>query len=101
MIAEFSIFPVGKGEHLSQYVAPMIKIVKESGLPYKLTAMATIVEGDADQVFDLVKKCHAKMMEDSNRVVATIRIDDFKGRTGRLAGKIKSVEEKLGEEVEK
>ena len=50
MIAEFSVFPVGKDVHLSAYVAPIIALVEKSGLPYKVTAMGTLVEGDVEAV---------------------------------------------------
>ena len=99
MIAEFSVFPVGRGPHLSEFVASMIELIEQSGLTYKLTSMGTIVEGEADEVFDLVKACHEKIAAASPRVVTSLRIDDFVGRKGRLAGKIESVEKKLGRSV--
>lgn len=96
MLAEFSITPIDKGgKSLSEYIAKTINIIKESGLPYELHAMGTIVEGDPDEVFDLIKKCHANMTNFSDRVATSIKIDDRKGATGRLKGKIVSVENKL------
>ena len=99
MIAEFSVFPVGKGAHLSRFVARIFPLIEQSGLSYKLTAMGTIVEGDADQVFELVKACHKKMAEDSERVITSLKIDDFIGRTGRITGKIEAVQKHLGHEL--
>ncbi|MBN1899735.1 MTH1187 family thiamine-binding protein [Candidatus Sumerlaeota bacterium] len=99
MIAEFSTFPVGKGVHLSKYVAPIIKMIENSGLDYKMTPMGTIVEGDADRVFDLIRACHKKLARDSKRVITSIRIDDFKDRSQRITKKIESVEKRLGHKV--
>ncbi|HPB32325.1 MAG TPA: MTH1187 family thiamine-binding protein [Candidatus Sumerlaeota bacterium] len=96
MLAEFSVFPVDKGPHLSEYVAPVIALVRQSGLPWRVTAMGTIVEGGMEEILTLVRACHELMVRDSQRVVTTIRIDDFKGRTGRLEGKVDSIEQKLG-----
>jgi len=101
MIAQFSIIPLGVGVSVSEYVAKVIKIVDESGLPYKLHAMGTIVEGQWQQVMDIIKKCRDVLMEDVERVVIDIKIDDRKGATGRIEGKIKSVEQKLGKKVKK
>ena len=101
MIAEFSVFPVGKDVHLSAYVAPIIALVEKSGLPYKVTAMGTLVEGDVEAVFDLIKRCHKKMAASCERVVTQVKIDDFIGRTGRLEGKIQSVENRLKRPVKK
>jgi|TARA_B100000315_G_scaffold255164_1_gene297866 uncharacterized protein (TIGR00106 family) len=96
MLAEFSITPIDKeGKSLSEYIAKTINIIKESGLQYELHAMGTIVEGDAEEVFDLIKKCHLNMARFSDRVSTSIKIDDRKGATGRLKGKVASVENKL------
>lgn len=96
MLAEFSITPIDKeGKNLSEYIAKTIKIIKESGLQYELHAMGTIIEGNAEEVFALIKKCHLNMTNFSDRVSTSIKIDDRKGATGRLKGKIASVENKL------
>ena len=100
MLAEFSITPLDKGESVSKYVARSLKLVSESGLSYKISAMGTIVEGEPDEVFDLIQKCHMHMREVSNRVSTLIKIDDRKGKTGRLDGKIKSVEKHLGKPLQ-
>lgn len=101
MLAEFSVVPLDKGVSLSDYVSKIVNMVDESGLDYKLTPMGTIVEGDVDEVMDLIKRCHKKMKEHSDRVETKIIIDDRKGAKNRLTGKIESVENKLGKEVKK
>lgn len=101
MIAQFSIVPLGMGVSVSEYVAKVIKIVDESGLSYKMHAMGTIVEGDWDEVMSLIKKCRDTLMDEVDRVVIDIKIDDRKGATGRIEAKVKSVEEKLGKSVKK
>ncbi|OGL42615.1 MAG: hypothetical protein A2161_04065 [Candidatus Schekmanbacteria bacterium RBG_13_48_7] len=101
MLAEFSISPLDKGESLSAYVSKSLEIVVNSGLPYRLTAMGTIVEGEPEEVFDLIIKCHMNMRSLSNRVSTLIKIDDRKGKTNRLEGKIQSVEQKLGINLKK
>ncbi len=97
MIAEFSIVPLTGEESLSKYVAIVLKEVKKSGLKYQLTPMGTIVEGDADSVFELIKNCHNTMKKHANRVLTRISIDDRGDELDRMDKKVKSVLEKLNE----
>ncbi len=101
MIANFSVVPIGEGNSLSSQVAEVLKIVDESGINYKLHSMGTILEGDWDEILELIKKCHERTLEDSDRVLTTITIDDRKGKSGRIVGKVQSVERKLGKELKK
>jgi len=96
MLAEFSIMAVGAGESLSEAVAPVIGLIDESGLEYDFGPMGTTVEGEWDEVMGLIKKCRDKILESYGRVYVVMKIDDRKGRSGRIRGKVKSVEEKLG-----
>jgi uncharacterized protein (TIGR00106 family) len=95
IVCEFSIVPLGAGESLSRHVAECVRIVKESGLPYQLTPMGTILEGEWDEVMEVIARCHRAMRARFRRVLTTIRIDDREAPPGRLAAKVRSVEEKL------
>ena len=99
MVVNFSVVPIGKESSLSVKVAEVLKIVSNSGVDYKLHSMGTILEGEWDEIMRLIKKCHKIILKDSDRVLTTITIDDRKGRTGRIAGKVKSVERKLGKKL--
>ncbi len=96
MVVEFSIVPVGKGEELAGLVAKVVDIIDKCGLPYQLTSMGTIVEGEWDDVFALIKECHAKMCREAGRVVTHIAVDDRARAKGRLKGKVEDVERTLG-----
>jgi uncharacterized protein (TIGR00106 family) len=93
--------PLGQGESVSQYVARSLEIIDQSGLDYRLNAMGTIVEGEIDQVLDVMKKCFDAMAADCDRVSCVAKIDYRKGHSGRLDAKVKSVEAKLGRELKK
>ena len=99
MVVNFSVVPIGKESSLSAKVAEVLKIVSESEIDYKLHSMETLLEGEWDEILRLIKKCHKNILKDSDRVLTTITIDDRKGRTGRIAGKVKSVEKKLGKKL--
>ncbi len=101
MLVFFSIVPMGGGASLGTEVADAIKVVADSGLDYQVTAMGTLVEGEWDEVMGVLRKCFDAMHEHSDRVTCTLKIDDYKGRSGRIAGKVASVESALGREVNK
>jgi len=101
MLIEFSIVPIGTSSSLSARVAEVLDIVDSSGLPYKLTPMGTIVEGEWNDLMRLVRECHRKMMKNEERVLTSILIDDRKGKTGRMDRKIRSVEKRLGRSLKK
>lgn len=94
MIATFSIWPYGK-EHLSEDVAKVLKLIEESGLSYQFHSMGTNIEGEWDQVMDLIKRCREKLREDNNRIGLMILIDDKKEGADQLDYKVKSAKEKL------
>ena len=99
MVVNFTVVPIGKDSSLSAKVAEVLKIISDSGISYKLHSMGTILEGEWDEIMRLIKKCHKKILKDSDRVLTTITIDDSKGMTGQIAGKVKSVERKLGRKL--
>ena len=102
MIAEISVIPVGKGIDLASHVASVVKIIDASGLDYKLHAMGTVVEGESDRVFDLIRKCHNKMLELSERVYTTVKIDERKDKKVKmLEHKVLAVEKELGKSLKK
>jgi uncharacterized protein (TIGR00106 family) len=101
MLIEFSIVPIGASSSVGAKVAEILDIVDSSGLSYKITPMGTIVEGEWDELLQLVKECHMKMMKHEERVLTRIIIDDRKGKTGNIDRKIISVEKRLGRSLKK
>ncbi len=101
MLVQFSVVPVGTGESISEHVAEVIRMVDESGLPYRANPMGTVVEGEWDEVMNLIGRCHRRVLERSPRVLTSISIDDRPGKPDRITGKIESVEKRLGRPVKK
>ncbi|MBI4436252.1 MAG: MTH1187 family thiamine-binding protein [Candidatus Omnitrophica bacterium] len=99
MIVEFSVLPIGKGVSISKQVAKAIDLVDQSGLPYKVTEMGTIVEGEWKEIFALIERCHRLLLRASARVVTTIKVDDPKGRKGILRRRIQKIETLLKRRV--
>ena len=98
MLLEFSSFPAGQ-KSLSGAVAKIIDLIDKSGLPYQTHALGTLVEGEWDDLMQLVKRCHMLLREDFDRVYTRITIDDRAGAKDRLTGKVESLEKKLGRNI--
>ena len=88
VLLEFSMSPLGKGESVGKYVARSLDIIDTSGVAYRLNPMGTVLEGEWDDVFRVVRKCYERMRKDCNRISCTIKVDYRKGHTGRLEGKV-------------
>lgn len=95
VLLEFSMSPLGKGESVSAYVSRSLEIIDRSGVAYRLNPMGTVLEGEWDEVFHVVRQCYERMKQDCNRVSCTIKVDYRKGHKGRLSGKVASVEKRL------
>ena len=95
MLLEFSMSPLGKGESVGKYVARSVDIIDRSGVPYRLNPMGTILEGEWEEVFEVVRRCYQRMRKDCPRISCTIKVDYRKGHKGRLTGKVTSVEKRL------
>ena len=95
VLLEFSMSPMDKGESVSRYVSRSLDLIDKSGVPYRLNPMGTVLEGEWDEVFGVVKKCYERMRKDCRRISIGIRVDYRKGARGRLESKIVSVERRL------
>lgn len=99
VVAEISVIPLGTGStSVSDYVARAVEVLKKRGTKYQLTAMCTLVEGGLEEVLEAAREMHEAVLEaGARRVLTTVKIDDRRDRPLSLEGKVKSVEEKLGE----
>ena len=95
VLLEFSMSPLGNGESVSKYVSRSLDIIDKSGVPYRLNPMGTVLEGEWEEVFAVVRKCYERMKKDCNRISCSIKVDYRKGHSGRLVSKVASVEKTL------
>jgi uncharacterized protein (TIGR00106 family) len=96
MLVELSIMPLGGDKHVSAEIAKALELIDGSGLPYQLTASATLIEGEWDEVMPLIRHCHERVRRLSPHVVTHIKIEDDEGEGNKLTTNVTSVEEKLG-----
>ncbi|MBN1296200.1 MTH1187 family thiamine-binding protein [bacterium] len=99
MLCEFRTSPFGSSESVSRDVAEVIELIESSGLPSQTHAMGTIVEGEWDEIMDLIRRCHALLRENHRRVITDIHIDDRENARNRLAGKVNALEAHLGRKI--
>ena len=91
MLVELRITPVDN-VHMSMDVAKAVQILKSSGLDFQVGPMGTCIEGDWEQVFAAVRRCHEAVASDHERVITTITVDDRKHYHHPLADVVASVE---------
>lgn len=100
MLVAFSVAPSG-GEgadaSLHDAVAAAVRVVRESGLPNHTDAMFTTIEGDWDEVFDVVRRATDAVAAFGTRVALVLKADIRPGYSGELTGKVDRLEAALRE----
>ncbi len=96
VIADLCVVPVGVGVSVSEYVTACERVLDDAGLETRLHAYGTNIEGDWDDVFEAVKRCHEVVHEmGAPRITSTLRFGTRVDRQQSMADKVASVEEKL------
>ena len=98
VIADLCLVPIGVGVSVSTYVAACEKVLRGAGLDIKLHAYGTNIEGEWDDVFAAIKRCHEVVHEmGAPRITTNLRVGSRVDRTQTMTDKVKSVERKLDE----
>lgn len=99
VLLEFAMAPHGQGESLSAYVARILDVIDKSGVSYQLTPMGTILEGEWNDVMDVVSACFKTLQADCPRIGMNLKVDYRAGPDARLRSKIAKVEKHLGRKL--
>ena len=97
MLVAFSVTPLGVGEAVAEYVADAVRVVRESGLENRTDAMFTTIEGDWDEVMDVVKRAVEAVAARAPRVSLVLKADVRPAVTGALQAKVESLERYLAD----
>ncbi|WP_433676707.1 thiamine-binding protein [Microbacterium gorillae] len=100
MIVAFSVAPSGTGREdgsVHDAVAAAVRVVRESGLPHSTSSMFTELEGEWDEVMDVVKRATEAVLPFGSRVSLVLKADIRPGYTGELTGKLERLERALDE----
>ncbi|MCM6777173.1 MTH1187 family thiamine-binding protein [Nocardia sp. CDC159] len=98
MIAAFSVSPLGTGEDVGRAVAEAVRVVRASGLPNETNAMFTTIEGEWDEVMDVIKRATDAVLAAAPRASLVIKADIRPGVTDAITAKVASVERYLAED---
>ena len=91
-----AIAPFGVGDELAPYVADALRVIRASGLPNRTTSMFTEIEGDWDEVMDVVKRATFVLAEQGIRTEVILKADLRPGHTGTMESKVRKVDDILG-----
>jgi len=98
MLVAFSVAPSGTGNadgSVHDAVAAAVQIVRDSGLPNRTTSMFTEIEGEWDEVFDVVKRATEAVGAYGSRVSLVLKADIRPGFSGELTGKVERLEQAI------
>ena len=93
VVAEISIIPLGKGASVSKYVKKAIEVFKKYDLKVEPNAMGTVLEGDLDEILKAFKEAHSIVLNDVDRVVSNLKIDERKDKENTIERKLKAIGE--------
>jgi uncharacterized protein (TIGR00106 family) len=96
VIADLCVVPLGVGVSVSEYVAACEKVLKEAGLNTQLHAYGTNIEGEWDEVFAAIKRCHEIVHQmGAPRITTTLKFGTRTDKVQTMDDKVKSVEKKI------
>ncbi|MGO3146833.1 MAG: thiamine-binding protein [Leucobacter sp.] len=101
MLLAFSVSPTGGGGadgSVHDAVAAAVKVVRESGLPNKTSAMFTELEGEWDEVFAVVKRATEAVQKFGPRVSLIMKADIRPGYFGEIDAKLERLEQAIDSE---
>jgi uncharacterized protein (TIGR00106 family) len=102
VIAQVTVVPLGTGSpSLSHYVADVEKVLNNyPNIKRQLTPMATILEGEMDEILTAVREMHeAPFLKGAQRVSTRIGIDDRRDKPTTMERKVKVVEDLLNPDL--
>lgn len=98
VMIDLCVVPVGVGTSVSAYVTACQRVLQDSGLSHQMHAYGTNIEGEWDEVFTAVKRCHEVVHEmGAVRISSSMRIGTRTDRDQTMDDKINSVKAKLGQ----
>jgi uncharacterized protein YqgV (UPF0045/DUF77 family) len=97
MLVAFSVSPSTSDLEgsVGAAVADAVAVVRASGLPHRTDSMFTTIEGEWDEVFDVVKRATEAVGTYGSRVSLVLKADIRPGHTGELTAKVERLERAL------
>lgn len=92
VLVAVAIAPFGEGEELSEYVAEVIRVIRDSGLPSRTNSMFTEIEGEYDEVMRVVKDATFVLAERGIRTEVILKADIRPGHTNTMTSKVAKID---------
>ncbi|HEB60559.1 MAG TPA: MTH1187 family thiamine-binding protein [Phycisphaeraceae bacterium] len=98
VIMDLCVVPLGVGVSVSKYIAACEKVLQDMNLQHSLHAYGTNIEGEWDEVFAAVKKCHEVVHEmGAPRISTIIKLGTRTDRKQTMQDKLDSVNRRMCE----
>ncbi|MGP3925190.1 MULTISPECIES: MTH1187 family thiamine-binding protein [unclassified Streptomyces] len=95
MLVAFALTPMGVEATVADYIADAVKIVRESSLPNRSDSMYTMIEGEWDEVMDVIKRATEAVAAKAPRVQLSVKVDIWPHMPHPLDGKIALLEKRV------
>lgn len=100
VIVDFTVVPIGVGVSLSKYIAACERVLAELGLHYEMHANGTNIEGEWDEVFAAIRRCHETLHAmGAPRIHTDIKLGTRTDKAQCMVDKVASVKAKLESKV--
>ena len=96
VMVDLCVVPIGVGVSVSEYIAACERIIEAAGLSAQLHPYGTVIEGDWDAVFAVVKQCHERVHAmGAPRIFTSLKVGTRSDREQSMQDKVDSVRAKL------
>jgi len=91
-IVGFTLVPIGSGTSVSPYIAAIERVLEQSGLTFEVNSNSTNIEGEWDEVFAVIRKCHQIVHDEGTpRIHTCLQVGTRVDRKQLMAEKLESV----------
>lgn len=96
VMVDLCVVPMGVGVSVSAYVAECERLIDAAGLSHQLHPYGTVIEGEWDAVFAVVRQCHERVHAlGAPRVFTSLKVGTRTDREQTMQDKVDSVTSKL------
>ena len=89
---DLCVIPVGVGISLSPYIKACIRVIKEHKLEYSIGPNGTAIEGEWNEVFECIRKCHEVLhINGAQRVFTLLKVNTRTDKKQLLKDKVESI----------
>lgn len=92
VMVDFCVVPIGVGVSVSAYIAECERVINSAGLEAHLHPYGTVIQGEWNAVFEVVRQCHERVHEmGAPRISTSMRVGTRIDRAQTMQDKLDSV----------